>query len=1162
MGFVNRPLRWRLYLTIAVLLSSCAAAQNPSNVSVRSVTTSRQGSDLRIQITLSATVKPSVETAVHPNRILLDFPNTVCYSNTKNVPVRANGVRQVRTAQHSSNPNVTRVVLDMDEVRPYAVTAEGTSIILTVAGEEKRVSHGAPVSATSGNILAGVFRHRDGTGRVMGDTSKDSGSSLPLPPSAVARPEFQPRLSNSTAALSPPPPLVAQPHTTAQPQAIAEPQTAAAAPPTSTPPATFDQNHSAVAPNADLSTGVSSGPTPSAAAVPKAEEKPAEAAAAAAAVQPQPAGPTPSAPATASSQLAAAPNPAPVEPIAPKPEEKMAEVPAAAAGGALPAGAQAGTSVNGRVVDPSGAVIVGMELSLINRTTGETRRAATGGDGNFTFANVPVGTYVLRGDMEDFKSINIPVTAERSPVQLNVVLKIAHEEEVTVTSEQESVAPDQNADAVRFDDRLFTELPTESQDIIPLLSNFLSPAAQGTEGVSIVVDGVETDELDVPTSSIKSVVINTNPYSAEFRRPGKGRVEITTKEASRRHYHGGLALFARNSMFDARIPFSKSEPHLNRDLAQADLSGPLVRKRATFLLSGTYLTSDDTKVVNALTLSGPLVENVPTSQRRTNLFARFDFYPTRRHTVAAFYKFDRQADRNQSAGGLNLAEQGSSSNFHENKFEVSDQFIVSPRLLNNLRLIFWRARPASGSPSTEAEIQVIGAFTGGGSPIFRGDQQTVVHLDDSGSYSRGGHNIQFGARSRPKFVRAYDQSNFAGIFQFFTLADFQNQKPFIFQINRGQPNVSFTETDVSGYVQDTMKLGSHASLLLGARYDWQSAINERRNFAPRAAIALAPSHTTVIRAGAGLFFERLSESAFERALLHSEGKVQQLVFFPNPSFPDPYSSGQTPLPSLVQLAPGFTTPYVLDASLSVEQEIRKNTHLTVDFQTLRGVHLFRSHNINAPDPVTGLRPNPQFFAINQVESSATMRGNSANVTLRSTVKKRLNLLAQYTFSHTTDDTSGTFALPANNYDLGAERGRSNYDRRHRFSLVGSAHLGLGFKLGAVLTASSGPPFDITTGYDGDDDGVANDRPAGITRNTGQGPGTLQLDVRLGKAFRVPRLANRDRTSRNLEFNVDAFNVVNHTNLNNYVGIETSPFFGKANSAVPARTIQLSSRYHF
>jgi len=73
---------------------------------------------------------------------------------------------------------------------------------------------------------------------------------------------------------------------------------------------------------------------------------------------------------------------------------------------------------------------------------------------------------------------------------------------------------------------------------------------------------------------------------------------------------------------------------------------------------------------------------------------------------------------------------------------------------------------------------------------------------------------------------------------------------------------------------------------------------------------------------------------------------------------------------------------------------------------------------------------------------------------------------------------------------------------------------------------------------------------------------LQLDLRFGKSFRFPRPANRERTSRNLEFNVDVFNVSNRTNFNNFVGVQTSPFFGRANSALPARLIQLSVRYHF
>ena len=116
------------HVGIVVLLLSCAVAQNPTPLTVRKVTTSRQGTDLRIEITISAPVKPTVDTAANPNRILLDFPNTICNNTTKSVLVHANGVRQVRTAQHSTTPYITRVVLDLDEVRPYVVTAEATAL--------------------------------------------------------------------------------------------------------------------------------------------------------------------------------------------------------------------------------------------------------------------------------------------------------------------------------------------------------------------------------------------------------------------------------------------------------------------------------------------------------------------------------------------------------------------------------------------------------------------------------------------------------------------------------------------------------------------------------------------------------------------------------------------------------------------------------------------------------------------------------------------------------------------------------------------------------------------------------------------------------------------------------------------------------------------------
>ena len=123
----------------------------------------------------------------------------------------------------------------------------------------------------------------------------------------------------------------------------------------------------------------------------------------------------------------------------------------------------------------------------------------------------------------------------------------------------------------------------------------------------------------------------------------------------------------------------------------------------------------------------------------------------------------------------------------------------------------------------------------------------------------------------------------------------------------------------------------------------------------------------------------------------------------------------------------------------------------------------------------------------------------------------------------------------------------------------------GFQLGTVFSTASGAPFNITTGFDDNRDTVANDRPAGVTRNTGRGPRTVQLDLRIKKVFMVSHLWNdeRDRGKQHLlVFSLDAFNVTNHTNVTHIVGALSSPFFGRANSAETARRFQVSLNYEF
>jgi hypothetical protein len=109
-------------------------------------------------------------------------------------------------------------------------------------------------------------------------------------------------------------------------------------------------------------------------------------------------------------------------------------------------------------------------------------------------------------------------------------------------------------------------------------------------------------------------------------------------------------------------------------------------------------------------------------------------------------------------------------------------------------------------------------------------------------------------------------------------------------------------------------------------------------------------------------------------------------------------------------------------------------------------------------------------------------------------------------------------------------------------------------------AGNRPLLVTETGLDNNGDTVFNDRPPGITRNTGHGPGYANVDLRFGKTF---RLKGRDHNPKQFELAADAFNVLNHVNYKNFVGIITSPFFGRPdNSADPARRLQVSMRFSF
>src|SRR5437899_13050181 len=130
--------------------------------------------------------------------------------------------------------------------------------------------------------------------------------------------------------------------------------------------------------------------------------------------------------------------------------------------------------------------------------------------------------------------------------------------------------------------------------------------------------------MDVPRGSVKSIMVDSSPYSTKFGRPGKGRIEITTRAGSTRRYHRRLGYNIRDAAMDARNHFDSSSPPRRRQWLEGAVDGPLVGDTSTFFVGGDFLRDNDNAYVVALTNSGPESATALIPRRAVHLFGRAD----------------------------------------------------------------------------------------------------------------------------------------------------------------------------------------------------------------------------------------------------------------------------------------------------------------------------------------------------------------------------------------------------------------------------------------------------------------------------------------------------------------------------------------------------------
>ncbi|HEV2904765.1 MAG TPA: hypothetical protein VGW32_06945, partial [Pyrinomonadaceae bacterium] len=804
-----------------------------------------------------------------------------------------------------------------------------------------------------------------------------------------------------------------------------------------------------------------------------------------------------------------------------------------------------------------------------------------------------------------FENTNVEVTAGRT-IPLDIVIPVAVEQaEVTITAESPiSTEPENNAGALVLRGEDLAALPDDPDDLSDALAALAGPSA-GLEGGDTFIDGFSGGRLP-PKESIREIRINRNPFSAEYDRLGFGRIEIFTKPGTDR-LRGEASFNFGDEKLNSRNPFAPARAEFQTRRYGGNVSGPLSAKRASFFIDVERREVNDNSTINAIILDDafnptPFNQVVLSPSRRTTLSPRLDYQLNDSNTVVARYTYTRSTFENAGVGDFNLLSRAFDRSNQEHTLQLTETALINQKIINETRFQYIRRRNQQEGQNSDVIIRVSEAFTGGGAQVgFSFNDEDRYELQNFTSWSAGQHSLKAGIRVRGVRITDSSPQNFSGTYTFgggtapqldannqvvndpvtglpvlvpitsieryrrtlllrslgFTPAEvrLRGGGATQFSITGGNPVARVSQIDIGPFIQDDWRIRPNLTLSLGLRYEMQTNIHDRSDFAPRVAFAWSPGTAAqgrqqkmVIRGGFGIFYDRFRENLTLQANRFNGNNQQQFVVTVNQpngpaildSFPNSPSVAALTAFNVAQtirrVAPDLQSPYTIETSLSVERQLVTNVTLSVSYIGARTLHVLRSRNINAP--LNGVRP----FAggnIYQYESSGRFNQNQLIFSFNNRLSRKFTLFSTYVLNYANGDTDGANTFPANQYDLSREYGRSSVDVRHRVSLGGSINaLPWRIRVNPFVNWNSGRPFNITTGRDTNQDALFTERPALATdltkpgvivtrfgafdtnpaagqiiipRNFASGPSFFSVNLRIGKTIGFgPEIATTPR----------------------------------------------------
>jgi Carboxypeptidase regulatory-like domain/TonB dependent receptor len=848
-------------------------------------------------------------------------------------------------------------------------------------------------------------------------------------------------------------------------------------------------------------------------------------------------------------------------------------------------------AITGSVTDGTGAIVPGAQVELLATDGSVAATATADATGMFRLQPPHAGPFTVSVSVAGFQPLTKPVQANTAvTAPLSMVLSVASSvQQVTVTaaSSVDLTSGESNGDTAVMTADDLKDLPVFDNDYVTAMGAFLDSGDTATAGTGLMVDGVEANRAMVSPSAVEEVHINQDPYSAQYYRPGRGQIEIITRQAQQ-EYHGQFNFLFRDSSMNAQQDFSPNKPFEQRRIYEGNVTGPIrFIPKSAFLFSFNRAEEDLDAVVNATVAPTPddplgiFNENVPAPTRDTEFSMRVGHQFSDTNNAYVMYAFQDSTNQNEGVGNQTLPEAGYNAEYREDDLTLHDDDAASATTLNQASLVLERTDNPLNDVQEGPQVVVNGYYTGGSAQNDQDSSEYNLRANDMVTWTRGRNLVKWGV-NLPHFSRRVfdDHTDEDGTYSYSptyaadgtetetAIEAEQAGDPSGYTLKEGQTRFVYHQQEVGAFIQDQVKAGSRFSITPGVRYDWQNFLpGDVANFSPRVSFGLVlnQAHEMVLRGGGGIYYDRIGSSPLLDIARYQEAKLRLLQISANQEplcFPisDCVDVPALP-PSIVERAPGMRTPYQIQEGILIERKVGEKGNLSIGGRMNRGVDVFRSVDLNAPlGPLYAERPNPNFSQERQMQSAGTQKGTALDINYRGRFNQRFTGFAWYTWSHYGNNTSGIWWFPENQQDPNADWGPADWDQRQHFGLYAAINPEHLLNLGVGVFTNTGHPWTVLTGTDAYGDNLFNARPEGVARNSEIGPGYSDMDLRWGHDFKLhPKELDRSPT---VGVSVASFDVLNHPNGSYVDTVEGSPDFGEVTSADPPRRTQLGMRLNF